>query len=177
MGASWTTIFEKHIPRPSYDRPVVCDGFPDHCLVVIIGENSSTDLDTDWWSYWDEGHGFDYDRFMGDYHRRKPRLYGTRLRFDAVRKEGYRVIETNVFRDPGPNGSQFQRNNLPLIQAMINNMPGFKGIIAHGTIARRAVQQLRLPKNGRVRSCRHLRIEKIDVVMGLVRSLIVPVRG
>ena len=37
---NWTQILKAVIPSPCYERPFVCDGFPDTCEVLVIGGQS-----------------------------------------------------------------------------------------------------------------------------------------
>ena len=41
---NWTQMLKAVIPSPCYERPFVCDGFPDTCEVLVIGENPATPL-------------------------------------------------------------------------------------------------------------------------------------
>jgi hypothetical protein len=36
------------ITKRCHERPFVCDGFPEDCNVIVIGENPATQLTTDW---------------------------------------------------------------------------------------------------------------------------------
>ena len=63
MATDWTALLKQEIPQPCFERPLVCDGLPDASTVIIIGENPATDVEKNWWAYWDEKKGFDYDNF------------------------------------------------------------------------------------------------------------------
>jgi len=39
------------VAKPSFTRLFVCDGLPEQCVVIVIGENPLTRLGTDWWSF------------------------------------------------------------------------------------------------------------------------------
>ncbi len=62
------------LPTPCFDRPFVCDGRPECCTVIVIGENPATRMYKDWWSFWDDGTGFDLRMFEDQYEtsRRAP---------------------------------------------------------------------------------------------------------
>ena len=55
---SLSSELHRLIPDPCFDRPFVCDGPPESCDVMVIGENPATKMGTDWWSFWDDEKGF-----------------------------------------------------------------------------------------------------------------------
>ena len=166
----WTAILKAVIERPCFDRPFVCDGMPDSSSAIVVGENPSTDMTTDWWHYWSETDGFNYVKFMVDYRKRKPRLLGTRLRFDHIRNAGTRVIETNFYRDQSPNGSINKVLNTPLIQLLIDNVPQLDAIIFHGDDAKALAHLLKIPKTVRKFGTRHFSREKTEHILDLLNS-------
>jgi hypothetical protein len=58
-----TQYLHKTIQQPCYERPFVCDGLPESCSVIIIGENPATSMQTDWWDFWNDETGFDLGKF------------------------------------------------------------------------------------------------------------------
>ena len=70
---NWTRILKEVIPSPCYERPFVCDGFPCTCEVIVIGDNPATRLTTDWWSFWSDTSGFDYNHFLEVYQTERDR--------------------------------------------------------------------------------------------------------
>src|SRR5215216_5977419 len=92
------------LPKPCFDRPLVCDGVPERCTVLIIGENPAVQLGVDWWAFWNDESGFDRHKFQLLLGERKPTK--TRLALDRLlgplRREGLGCLETNVFRNENP---------------------------------------------------------------------------
>jgi uracil-DNA glycosylase len=143
---TWTELLEKVIPSPCNDRPFVCNGLPDASKVMVIGENPATPTNKDWWSYWDDKKGFDYDAFLIDYKKNKneqrknagkkelPEVFdGVRNRFYHIRAKGVECIETNVYRNEKPDGAGKNRKiNTALLKTLVVNNKNLKLIIAHG---------------------------------------------
>jgi len=125
-------------------------------------------MTTDWWKYWDESAGFDYDLFMADYKKKKPRLMGTRLRFDHIRNAGKRVIETNFYRDQGPSGSIAKISSVPLIQLLIDNMPKLQMVVFHGEDAKALAHLIKFPEGVRSSATRHFSRERTDHILDLL---------
>jgi len=81
------------LPEPCYDRPFVCNGLPQSCTVMIIGENPATQMQSDWWSFWNDETGFDLSRFETSYSEArivagKRPLTNTRRRLNKFRNAG-----------------------------------------------------------------------------------------
>src|SRR5262245_18709053 len=105
----FTNALHVSVPRPCFGRPFVCDGHPENCRAVVIGENPSTEMGADWWSYWDDSKGFDYGAWKAAYEntrekKGKSRVSNTRARLNRLRSGGVQCLETNVFFNERPNG-------------------------------------------------------------------------
>ena len=161
----WMKLLEREIPRPCFDRPLVCDGMPDLSTAIIIGENPATDVKKDWWSYWNNS-GFDYNRFITDYASEKT-ILGTRLRFCRIRDAGIRAVETNFYRDQGLGGSKRKVSNVALIQTLVDHMPRLKFVVFHGGKAKCLSGQIKFPPHVKTEFCDHFRgisYPKIDAL-------------
>ncbi|MEX0286282.1 MAG: hypothetical protein AB3N23_16870 [Paracoccaceae bacterium] len=129
------------LPRPCYQRPFVCDGFPELQDVIVIGENPATETQTDWWTYWSDQTGFDRKRFMDDYRRIKP-VRGTRARLERMRTiYGLRVLETNVASNERLEGAGRDAiDNTRLLACLLEERP----VIVQGEKARDRLSELGL---------------------------------
>ena len=137
-----STLLNSWIPSPCYYRPFVCGagGFPEQHNVLIIGREVATDLDTNWWSYWDAETGFEYDRFIADYVARRAQMgvqalkSPTRQRYDRIRARGIKAVETSSSKGDGDDYS-----NRNVVKVLIQKMENLKAVIAHGRIAHRLI--------------------------------------
>src|SRR5262245_15711894 len=110
-------------PRPG-ERPFVCDGLPQSCDVLIVGENPHRRVTDDWLGrWWDDATGFDLKAFNAVYDLVRSGR-GTRSKLDALRSDGLRCVETNVYRNERPNGAGPRPvDNLPVIRLLLESMP------------------------------------------------------
>ena len=144
------SVLHSIIPSPCYERPFVCDGLPQSCTVVVVGENPATKMDTDWWSYWSDETGFDLGRFEQDYEARRREqgrraVSNTRLRLKRLRSRGLQCLETNALAPEKPGGHGDGRSNIGLLRMFLSELPQLKAIIVHGAEARRAMDRIELP--------------------------------
>ena len=133
----WAQILKEVLsPSCCNERPFVCDGLPDTCEVIIIGENPATLLPDDWWTFWDDTVGFKYDCFMEAYEAAggNPNN-GTRARLQRIRSNGLKCVETNVYSTEASCGTGEGIPNDAILKILLRNMPRLKGVIAHGKIA------------------------------------------
>jgi hypothetical protein len=142
------------ILRPCFARPFVCDGLPDSCNVIVVGDNPATKVSTDWWSFWDDKTGFNLRQFEESYERarlaagRQP-TSPTRLRLNRLRSQGLRCLETNVFSNERLNGHGSEALSNDLLPIFFERLSGLKAVIAHGRVAERYLQRLNLPSKVR----------------------------
>lgn len=167
------------IPSPCYHRPFVCNGLPQSCTVIVVGENPATRMDTDWWSYWSDETGFDLNKFEDEYRARrlaqgKRAVSNTRLRLNRLRDHGLECLETNIFAREGSDGGPTGEPNARLLRMFLSALPQLKAIIDHGDVARRQLDQIDLPAHLHRFSMRHFRSESyanIDEVAARVANL------
>jgi hypothetical protein len=147
---SLTDELRKLIPAPCRDRPFVCDGQPERCDVIVIGENPAINLNADWWRFWDDATGFDLAEFEREYASArqtsgKSRVSSTRPRLERLRKKGLRCLETNTWRNERLEGHGRGVSNNDLLAVFFEYLPGLKAVIAHGKIARTFLETVTLP--------------------------------
>lgn len=146
MSIDWTNILTRVIDTPCCDRPFVCDGFPDACDVVLIGKNPKMPLGVDWWSFWSNSLGFDYDNFMTVYlNASMGKISDTRKFYLQIREIGCNSLETNVYRHT--HGSKTVCNR-DVLNALLDNLSQQKrvGIIPHGKEAQSFIDNYPIPK-------------------------------
>ena len=176
---NWTRILKEVIPSPCYERPFVCDGFPCTCEVIVIGDNPATCLTTDWWSFWSDTSGFDYNHFLEVYQTErdkagKGQVSNTRRRLDRIRANGLNCIETNTFRNEGSEGTRHNISNSNVLKVLLSNMPLLKGIIAHGKVAHECLDQIEVPVAVQTFKSRHFFQEsyaEIDRICQEIRGI------
>ncbi len=140
------------VPYPCHDRPFVCNARPEECDVLIIGENPGTRLPANWWSYWTDDRGFDFNKFDADYKAwriaaGKPATSPTRRRLDRLREHGLRCVETNIFRNERPDGAGPGTTNTDVLKLLIAHMPWLRAIIVHGRKAVARYDVLDMPRD------------------------------
>jgi hypothetical protein len=163
------------IPSPCYLRPFVCDGLPQSCEVMVVGQNPATEMDTDWWTYWSDESGFDLRRFEHDYEarrltQRKRAMSNTRLRLKRLRNHSLRCLETNVFAQEGPNSGG---PNIKLLRLFLAELPQLKAIIVHGKEANDQMDQIEIPARLHRWSTRHfrnVRYNEIDDIAAEIKA-------
>ena len=117
-------------PKPCFDRPFVCDGWPELSTVIILGENPATATSSDWWAYWDDQLGFDWNAFLKEYKsdriaQGKQPLSQTRGRLARLRDAGIRCVETNVYPNErlGGSGAGAQKSGYPPDAGVVDASP------------------------------------------------------
>jgi hypothetical protein len=157
------------VSRPCFGRPFVCDGLPEHCVAVVIGENPATEMGMDWWSYWRPSTGFDFWTWRKTYEearlrRGKGAVSNTRRRLDRLRESGVRCLETNVFFNERLDGAGRGLSNRDLLDTVLDTLPNVRFVIAHGAPARRYIESRSLPAKLSVFITNHFRSERYDVI-------------
>jgi hypothetical protein len=147
--------------KPCHERPFVCDGLPQSCNVIVIGENPATKLDVDWWSFWSDAKGFDLAKFEKHYQetRRnsgKDPVSKTRGQLNRLRSSGLNCLETNAFSNERPKGRGVGISNEDLLPVLIRSLPRLVGVIAHGKVAERTLDRLSLAPNVKPYRLKHL---------------------
>ncbi len=186
---NWTELLRRGnvIPDPCFERPFVCDGFPDASCAVIIGENPATKMGKDWWDYWDEKKGFDYDHFVADYEKarqsvlttgvsKRGRRSRTRGRLDQFRENGICCLETNVYRNEKSAGAGNKGvSNKAVLNVLLDNMPTHFAIVAHGKPAKEYVceyeSQHGFREGVKVFKTRHFSRERCQAIDDICREI------
>ena len=173
---NWTQILKAVIPSPCYERPFVCDGFPDTCEVLVIGDNPATRLTVDWWSFWKDTSGFDYKHFLEMYWDKRTKVgkrpvSATRLRLNRIRDNGLNCIETNAFRNEGSDGTRHDISNHAVLEVLLNNMPLLKGIIAHGKVAHKCLDKIEVPVAVKTFKLSHFRLVRYEEINRICQEI------
>ena len=158
MHNNWKELLKEMVPYPFCGyRPFVCrnekNGSPEAHDVLIIGKEVATNLDSNWWCFWDwePEPRFIYERFEKDYleHRRRNREYfkksRTRYCLDAIHSRGINAVETNASKGAtnSSEGIDAWDSNKDVVQLLIKKLP-LKSIVAHGDEAQNLVRDLRM---------------------------------
>jgi hypothetical protein len=144
-----TKFLHERYQEPCNERPFVCDGLPETCNVIIIGENPATKLNVDWWSFWNDANGFDLAKFEKQYQETR-RSFGkepvskTRGQLNRLRSFGLKCLETNAV------------SNEDLLPILIRDLPRLVGVISHGKVAERTLDKLNLPSHIHQYRLKHL---------------------
>ena len=171
----WTNLLQGVLPRPCFERPFVCEGFPSDSVAIVIGENPATPMSSDWWSYWNEDVGFNYRKFVKDYlidrQELGKRISNTRRRLDRIRESGIKVVETNAYRNEKLDGLGDETSNYDLLNLLISNMPRLKAVIAHGKHAGAFLGAVSFPEGVKTYKTRHFRSESYAVLDSICESI------
>jgi hypothetical protein len=131
------------IPSPCCDRPFVCDGLPESCDVVVIGENPATKINVNWWRFWDDKNGFNLAKFERAYEKArvadgKPAVSPTRWRLKRLQCNGLKCLETNFFSNEQLGGHGVGISSDDLLTGLIDHrhLPQLRAVIVHGSVAR-----------------------------------------
>ncbi len=137
------------ISDPTTLRPFVCEGSPLDCEAFLIGLNAATKMKPNWWDFWEQGKGFNKDKWDQHYRaercsqktktdRAKKGLSKTRERIDRVvagALEGapLRCLETNVFSLPSATIAELsgEQRNTDVFEFLVNAIRP-KIVLAYG---------------------------------------------
>ncbi len=155
----WTAILKAAgVPSPCDSlRPFVCDGLPCSCDFIVVGENSATELETDWWNFWSDEGGFVYSRFEEVRAEKCDNEgKGTRARLDRImERTDIKCVITNVFSNEKPDGAgATPKSNVGVLCALLENMPQLRAVIVHGEKAKKKWREENLGDIGFVRKNR-----------------------
>lgn len=131
---------------PPGSRPFTCEGLPQNCTVIVIGENPSTAMGN-WRTWWDKKHGFDLTEFEKAYTEERPRASPTRLYLRRLRSHRLlRCLETNVFPREKPDGhAPDDKPQLDLLRWFLS-LPSITDAVVHGDEAQAWMEPL-IPKD------------------------------
>ena len=144
----WTKLFQDEIPIPcDNQRPFVCNGFrnPSECDVLFINKKPRIQLGVDWWNFWNETLGWEYECFSvictkqssgmpKDFRQVFPK------HIEAAR---LRCVEAGVYRNEDPSVSSIY-DNREVLQLLISNIPRLRGIITCGVVAQQCSSALNI---------------------------------
>jgi hypothetical protein len=167
----------KLIHQPCFDRPFVCDGLPEQCNVIVIGENPATRLKTDWWSFWNDKTGFDLQKFERMYAKERQLknnrpVSNTRLRLNRLRDFGLQCLETNTFINEGSDNYSGKVSNKELLDFFLKRLPRLSGVIAHGAFAKKFLTDYSLPEGVQKYFLRHFRSESYQNIDDAAKKLL-----
>lgn len=169
---NWTSLLQNAIPPHCYYCPFTCrNGFPDADDVIIIGQKEATNLDRNWWDWWNTESGFDYERFRAYYLDYRRTIGKRRMESDTRRC-------LNRIHDSGINAVNTNACYPEVIKLLIDNMTP-KAIVAHGNDAKDLVARFQsqevitLPDERVIRSKHFSRIsyEKLDSICATISGL------
>src|SRR5580704_13247700 len=122
-------------------RPFVCRRQPESCTVMIVGANPGTPMNTNWWDWWKDDTGFNKDKFMQAYQKRKQQLElmdareqkrlpkkisalkGARARMERLHSEHHlRCLETNIYSEERRRGHG-GKPNMKVVRLLISRLP------------------------------------------------------
>ena len=140
-------LIEAIVSQDSDDRPFVCDGFPDECDVIVIGENPATRLKAPWRRFWNDDVGFNFDAFLANYKSerkasgKREEVSRTRSRTLVLRQHGLRCLETNVYSNENQHGAGSARSENALLPLLLRQKSKWRQIIVQGGKARKYIKR------------------------------------
>jgi hypothetical protein len=101
-------------------RPFVCEGNPLNCEIFIVGINSATEMNKDFWSFWSGEKGFNKSEWFESYilerklkplkpnKTRRNKLSSTRQRIEWIIESAnpIKTLETNLFVKATPTADE-----------------------------------------------------------------------
>ncbi|EIZ9933130.1 hypothetical protein ACEV76_09450 [Vibrio parahaemolyticus] len=124
-------------------RPLLCNGNPLECDILLVGINPSTS--SDFFKYWLQESGFNKTAWLEDYLAKHGKLKPTRSRIeifeDAVKP--LKVVETNVYSSASSRESDLHdlKRNRDFFEKIIG-MLSPKLVLCYGKTANLAVEEL-----------------------------------
>ncbi|NDU93067.1 MAG: hypothetical protein G3I10_10790 [Ferrovum sp.] len=121
---------------------------------MIVGYNAVSSIAQDFWKYWNDRYGFNFELWEHDYIASKLKKSPTRLRLDRLRTAlNQPILETNLFAHPSPSqrALEGESKSTDVLDFLLDaTKPSV--IIAHGRhaseyIARRLLLGPSLPVN------------------------------
>ncbi|MCY0095070.1 hypothetical protein [Hoeflea ulvae] len=143
--AEFETYLRTAAPANSGLRPFVCSGSPLECSIALVGYNPATNLEADFWNFWNSARGFDKANWFETYkvERQNRPLKPGKTRRNAVsptRKrielfiEGvgdYKCLETNLYWDASEDIASHVQGSRPLVASLLKQLPLLKLIVCH----------------------------------------------
>ena len=116
------TVLREKLENYEKPRPLICDGNPLECEIFIVGINSATEMNSDFWSFWNKTYGFKKLEWFESYileRKQKPlkpnktrrnRLSSTRQRIEWITESArpIKTLETNLFVKATPTADELK---------------------------------------------------------------------
>lgn len=129
-------------------RPFICKGSPLDCTVFIIGINPATESN-DFWHYWNDKIGFDYNNWFEAYkksrrERKKREISNTRRNLNIINeelaKEKIKVLETNLYTKATARAKELQDidKNTKILDFLLQTIKP-KLLVTHGKDVKKAM--------------------------------------
>ncbi len=138
-------------------RPFVCNGNPYNCEVFIVGSNAVTEMEAEFWDFWDNCDGFDKERWFKSYidERKNNPLKSGKTRRDKVsptrRNIGLIVnsispiscLETNIYlkATPTKRGLSYDEKDTSVFEFLLEEIKP-KVIFSYSIRAREHLESL-----------------------------------
>ena len=142
---------------PSKQRPFICDGSPLTCQVFLVGANPATEIEEDFWTFWQTGTGFDKQAWMTTYLKerkmrplkpgktRRATVSNTRRVLEWITESAapLRCLETNIYAAATPTIAELSsaRRMTDPFQFLLDSIRP-RLIVAHGRDAEACLQRL-----------------------------------
>ncbi len=138
-------------------RPFVCDGNPYDCKVFIVGSNPATEMEAEFWDFWDNCDGFDKERWFKSYiteraskplkpgKTRRNKVSPTRQRIEWIVKSINPVscLETNIYSKATPTkrGLSYDEKDTSVFEFLLKEIKP-KIIFSYSVRARKHLESL-----------------------------------
>jgi len=175
----------KLLPEPCRDRPFECDGLPQTCDVMLIGENPATDLGEDWWLHWSDAEGRNKKAVEDAYRAARktqaklisPTHSRTVRLDDRLRAGGSRLLVTNVYRNGHPKGAGPERvSNLAILRLLLAHMPRLAVVIVQGNKASKGIRGVAFPRGIKPNKCLHFSRQSHMAIEKLANEVLQAIR-
>ena len=115
----------KKLKKYDKPRPLICDGNPLNCEIFIVGINAATEMQADFWSFWNNKSGFNKAEWLETYilerktkplkpnKTRRNKLSNTRQRIEWIIEsiKPVKTLETNLFVKATPTADELNNED------------------------------------------------------------------
>ncbi len=138
-------------------RPFVCDGNPYDCKVFIVGSNPVTEMEAEFWGFWNNTNGFNKEKWFESYiteraskplkpgKTRRNKVSPTRQRIEWIVNSINPVscLETNIYSKATPSKAELSRHekNTSVFEFLLKELKP-KIVFSHGVDARKYFESL-----------------------------------
>jgi hypothetical protein len=153
-------------------RPFVCDGNPEDCRVMIIGENPALELNVNWWDFWCDDTGFDLHKFNEQFQQQQKSKTHKALEklWEPLRNAKEKCLVTNRFRNENRGGAKKSKapaKNDDVLELLLSELKQLEAVVAYGVHAIDFIEQQPLSDHVHVELLPHLTrvpYDKLDEV-------------